>query len=175
MRAALLFLLIASSAASIFGQAAASVQDPPDLLVIKCSFATKYTLDPREDDLTYWEPQKGQEQRERRVSWEKRPVYSYRALVKNTGTKVIKAIDWTYVFEFDVKGALTVFATDNLSCERKIRPGESKEIDQGKKPADRPGTISVEKNGKQVLLQPVREYVRIRRIRYADGSVWEAY
>jgi hypothetical protein len=174
IRAAVLTLLLVCSSGSSAAQIPNPPEQPPDISILEYSYTTKYRLESREEYRTHIEQYNADAHGERKIWVGQVPIYHYRALIKNTGTKEIRSIDWTYVFVFDTGAPLPTELSRNFTCKRTIRPGESTEIDQGKAPASGPGTVSVEKDGKSVFLQPAREYARIRRIEYADGSVWEA-
>lgn len=95
--------------------------------------------------------------------------FLYKATFKNTSDKMIKVIDWDYVF-FDSVSQNEV-GRQQFTSEEKITPGKSKEfsIMTDKPPAKTISVYALEKNEGKGL----RGQVVLMRIEYADGSVWE--
>ena len=94
--------------------------------------------------------------------------YTYRVKVKNTGTKVIKLIDWEY--QFLDPDTQQVKEQRTIASRVKLSPGKSQVL---KRRMTRQPTIVVDasKLDKQYRDQ-FTERVVITRITYADGSVW---
>ena len=97
-----------------------------------------------------------------------RYVFMYKASVKNTGAKTIKAIDWDYVFfEPDTEHEVE---RRQFTSDAKIAPGKTKGLEVLiSTPPTR--TVSVYALGKDEQ-RSVQGRVVIVRIEYADGSVW---
>jgi len=97
-----------------------------------------------------------------------RYVFMYKASVRNTGTKTIKAIDWDYIFlEPDTEHEVE---RRQFTSDAKIAPGKTKGLEVLiATPPTR--TVSVYALGKDEQ-RSVRGRVVIVRIEYADGSVW---
>lgn len=95
--------------------------------------------------------------------------YLYQVTVKNTSTKKIKALDWEYIFTDSLDRA--VVGQHRFQSRVKISPDEKKQLRESTlAPPTR--TINA-KTAAQNPQQPFIEQVRITRIEYADGSVWE--
>jgi len=98
-----------------------------------------------------------------------RYVFIYKATVKNLGNKVIKTIDWDYVF-FD-RATETEIGRQQFTSEEKIAPGKSKElvVTIRKPPTQTISLTALNKNeagsldGRVILV----------RIDYADGTSWQ--
>src|SRR5262245_19584731 len=105
-RAGALALLLVGLAGSTAAQTPHPPEDPPDLTVLSYSFKTKYVMDVQQNYPTHIEQYNADVHGKGKISWVKVPIYQYRAFVKNTGTKEIQSIDWTYVFVFDQMGSL---------------------------------------------------------------------
>jgi hypothetical protein len=97
------------------------------------------------------------------------PTYVYRAKVKNNGAKTIKTIVWEYVF-IDPNTGEEV-GNKKTTSSVKLAPGKSRELISrfASKPTH---VVSVDQSSKK-LRDQLTEAVIIRRIEYADGSVWE--
>jgi hypothetical protein len=85
--------------------------------------------------------------------------------VENKGAKEIKAIAWEYVF-FDPLDR-SVISRHRFLSEVKISPGKKKKVSGFT--VRRPMQVA---RSEDASLQPVEQVV-IRRVEYADGSVWE--
>jgi hypothetical protein len=97
-----------------------------------------------------------------------RYVFMYKASVRNTGAKIIKTIDWDYIFL--EPGTEHEIERRQFTHDEKIPPGKTKELSVlYNRPPTR--TISVYALGKDEHLS-VNGRVVIVRIEYADGSVW---
>ena len=92
-------------------------------------------------------------------------TYVYRAKLKNTGAKTIRAIDWGYAFldpETRQELGQHLFTT-----KVKIRPGHDNEL-VGRSAKPQTSTINVKNAGKEL-----GEQIVIYRVEYDDGSVWQ--
>lgn len=98
-----------------------------------------------------------------------RYAFMYRVSVKNTGTKVIKTLDWDYIF-FD-KDSQTEVGRHQFTSQEKINPGKNKELNVFL-PVPPTKTISVNELNKKERLS-LKEQVIIVRVEYSDGSVWQ--
>ncbi|HYO99110.1 MAG TPA: hypothetical protein VER76_02750 [Pyrinomonadaceae bacterium] len=97
-----------------------------------------------------------------------RATYLYKAKVTNTESKVIRAIEWDYVF-FDHAGGKEV-GRHMFKSRVKIHPGKSAEL--SRRTASPPtSVVEVTKTAKK-LKEQYAERVEILRIEYEDGSVW---
>jgi hypothetical protein len=92
-------------------------------------------------------------------------TYVYRAKVKNTGLKTIRAIDWGY--NFTDPETQQELGRHFYSTKVKIRPGQDNEL-VGRSAKPQTSTISVKNAGKEL-----GEQVVIYRVEYEDGSVWQ--
>lgn len=83
------------------------------------------------------------------------------ALFRNTGRKAVRSVTWSYVFYKDERRS-EVLARYNFRSGKRIEPGASVRL----------------KEGVSALAGPRRwtnyHGVLIGRIRYADGTVWQA-
>lgn len=87
--------------------------------------------------------------------------YAYRATVRNTGSKTIKAIDWDYVFTDPA--SQVVISRHMFSSSVSIGPGKSKQLFEFTSSSP---TIIVSVNN------PYVEQVIINRITFSDGTEW---
>jgi hypothetical protein len=98
-----------------------------------------------------------------KVVREKKYVFKYRAqlIVKNSGAKEIRALDWDYLF-IDPEGGKEL-RRYGLQSKERVAPGTTRALT------------------KEVLIRPEenthhlttgRQKVRITRVEFADGSVW---
>ena len=96
--------------------------------------------------------------------------YVYELKVRNTGRREIRTLTWEYVF-FEPGTAREV---GRLRFVNKVdmRPGTTKHLVVRSK-ASPTGTLDATKAGKNARDQ-YSEQVVIRRIEYADGSVWSS-
>lgn len=92
-------------------------------------------------------------------------TYVYRAKVKNTGAKTIRAIDWGYTF-LDPETQQEL-GRHLYSTKIKIRPGQNNEL-VGRSAKPQTSTVNVKNAGKEL-----GEQVVIYRVEYDDGSVWQ--
>lgn len=151
---------------SALGQAAPLVRDSPaDLQIVSFSATKKYRQhlpapisNPR-DEVQAEPPAK------------KQPYWEYRAVVKNTGAKVITAIGWQYLFRFDDRAGRGE-ASKDYTNRVTIKPGGARSL-RGEGGPDVPG-FTVEEGGIKRIVLPASERVLIMRVEYADGSVWQA-
>jgi len=95
--------------------------------------------------------------------------FLYAVQVRNSGDKVIKAVDWDYVF-FDLNNQ-NELGRRQFRTEEKIAPGKSKELKSFMRtpPTQTVSIHSLVKNERANL----GEQVVIVRIEYLDGSVWQ--
>ncbi|HYJ88813.1 MAG TPA: hypothetical protein VEW46_22305 [Pyrinomonadaceae bacterium] len=95
--------------------------------------------------------------------------FLYSVQVRNNGAKVIKAIDWDYVF-FDLNNQ-SELGRRQFRTEEKIAPGKSKELKSFIRtpPTQTVSIHSLDKNERANL----GEAVVIVRVEYLDGSVWQ--
>jgi len=98
-----------------------------------------------------------------------RYVFVYKATVKNSGSKVIKAIDWDYIFVD--KATETEIGRQQFTSEEKIAPGKTKDlvVTITKPPTKTISLTALNKNeggsldGRVILVG----------IHYADGTSWQ--
>ena len=98
-----------------------------------------------------------------------RYAFVYQVLLQNNDARVIKAIDWDYVFY----EALTERELERrqFTSEEKIGPGKTKQF-KFFIPTPPTKTISVNALNKHER-DGLREAIVIVRVEYADGSVWQ--
>ena len=95
--------------------------------------------------------------------------YRYVVKLRNGGSKVIKSIDWDYLF-ID-PDTMTVLSRHQFTSDETIKPGKSKEF--GVLYLIPPvQTVNVKMLGKKKLAN-FKEQVVLMRIQYSDGSVWQ--
>jgi hypothetical protein len=96
-------------------------------------------------------------------------TYVYKIKVKNTGSKIIKAIFWDY--EFLDPDTQEVMGRRRIASRAKFAPGKIYELDRrfGTPPTR---LVSADKLDKKYRDQ-FTERVTIHRINYADGTVWQ--
>jgi hypothetical protein len=90
--------------------------------------------------------------------------FAYRATVKNTGTKTIKAIHWEYLF-FDSEKTEQI-GQHTFRQQVNIRPNKSMEL-VGRSSYPPTRVLNAAKT------QQLAEEISIRLIEYEDGSVWQ--
>lgn len=97
-----------------------------------------------------------------------RVSYVYKAKVTNGESKIIRVIEWDYVF-FEQAGGKEV-GRHMFKNKVKIQPGKSAELSRrtASPPTD---IVDVTKTAKNIKDQ-YAERVEILRIEYEDGSVW---
>ncbi len=95
--------------------------------------------------------------------------FLYSVQVRNNGPKMIKAIDWDYVF-FDLTNQ-SELGRRQFRTEEKIAPGKSKELKSFIRtpPTQTVSIHSLVKNERANL----GEQVLIVRVEYLDGSIWQ--
>ncbi|HEV2801163.1 MAG TPA: hypothetical protein VGW12_11740 [Pyrinomonadaceae bacterium] len=95
--------------------------------------------------------------------------FMYKVSIRNTGTLVIKSLDWDHVF-FDTDTKIET-GRHKFTSDEKIAPGKQKEFSvfASSPPSS---TVSVHKLQKREREQ-VGETIVVVRVVYADGSVWE--
>lgn len=98
-----------------------------------------------------------------------RYVFVYKATVKNSGSKAIKAIDWDYVF-FE-RGTENEIGRQQFTSEEKIGPGHTKEliVTIRKPPTQTISLTALNKDERGTL----DGRIVIVRIDYADGTIWQ--
>ena len=97
-------------------------------------------------------------------------VYVYEVKVKNSGRKDIRTLTWDYVF-FE-PGTAQEVGRRQFVREVNMRPGTTRNLIVRTKSSPT-GTLAATKAGQKPRDQYL-ERVVIRRIEYADGSVWRA-
>ncbi len=145
--------------------AAQSPASPSDLQVISFSAIQRYR---QQLSIGISDPQ-GEAQAE--PPRKKQPYQEYRVILKNTGTKVVRAVGWRYVIEFHDSAGNGESYRD-LTSLLTIKPGENGKL-KGVGGANMPG-FTVEEGKVKRVVHPVAEKVIITRVEYADGSVWQA-
>ena len=95
--------------------------------------------------------------------------FLYKVSLENNGPKLIKSIDWDYVF-FD-SGTQSEIGRRQFTSAEKIAPGKTKELSfYIRNPPTQ--TISVDALNKNERAN-LGETVVIVRVEYADGSIWD--
>jgi hypothetical protein len=95
--------------------------------------------------------------------------YRYVVKLRNGGSKVIKSIDWDYLF-ID-PDTMSVLSRHQFTSDETIKPGKSKEF--GVLYLIPPvQTVSAKMLGKKRQAN-FKEQVVLMRIQYSDGSVWQ--
>lgn len=92
-------------------------------------------------------------------------TYVYRAKVKNTGAKTIRAIEWAYTF-LDPQTQQEI-GRHPYTTKVKLRPGQQNEL-EGRSAKPQTSTVNVRNADKEP-----GEQVVIYRVEYEDGSVWQ--
>ncbi len=98
-----------------------------------------------------------------------RYAFHYKLSVTNTGEKIIKEIDWDYVFTDAVTGQ--ELSRREFTAVEKVGPGKSKELSfkVSSPPTHKVSVHALDKRERDGL----SEQVVIMRVLYADGSVWQ--
>ena len=98
-----------------------------------------------------------------------RYVFVYKATIKNTSTKVIKSIDWDYVFL--ERGTENELGRQQFTSEEKISAGKTKELVVTiiKPPTKTISLTALNSNERGTL----DGRVVLVRIDYADGTSWQ--
>jgi hypothetical protein len=96
-------------------------------------------------------------------------AYRYVVKLRNNGNKVIKSIDWDYLF-LDPDTSIVV-SRHQFTSDDTIKPGKSKEISvlYLNPPIQ---TVSAKMLSKKNLAN-YKEQVVLVRIQFSDGSVWQ--
>jgi hypothetical protein len=98
-----------------------------------------------------------------------RYVFVYKATLKNSGDKVIKSIDWDYIF-LD-RGSETEVGRQQFTSEEKIAPGKTKDlIVTIRKPPTQTISLTALNDNERGSLDG---RVIVVRIDYADGTSWQ--
>lgn len=98
-----------------------------------------------------------------------RYVFVYKATIKNAGAKVIKSIDWDYVFL--ERGTENEVGRQQFTSEEKISPGKSKELVVTiTKPPTKTISLTALNNSERGSMDG---RVIVVRIDYADGTSWQ--
>lgn len=98
-----------------------------------------------------------------------RYVFVYKATIKNAGSKVIKSIDWDYVFL--ERGTENEVGRQQFTSEEKISPGKSKELVVTiTKPPTKTISLTALNNSERGSMDG---RVIVVRIDYADGTSWQ--
>jgi len=94
--------------------------------------------------------------------------YRYKILVRNSGQKAIKSIDWDYIFlDPDTQAEVE---RHQFTSDEKINPGKEKELSIfNLAPPTR--TISARASNRKDT-PPFVERIVLVRVEYSDGSVW---
>ncbi len=95
--------------------------------------------------------------------------FVYKVSLQNNGLKVIKSIDWDYVF-FDAN-TQSELGRRRFSSVEKVSPGKTKEL-RFFIPTPPTKTVSVNSWNKDERTN-LGERVVIVRVEYSDGSVWQ--
>ena len=95
--------------------------------------------------------------------------YAYKVKVRNTGGKVIEVLFWEYQFE-ETADASNI-ARHQFLCGVNIKGGKDKELLAWSATGPN-GAISIDSLANKAE-SPYRESVRINRIEYADGTIWQ--
>lgn len=95
--------------------------------------------------------------------------YQYKASVKNSGVKVIRAVSWQYIFTDPGSGEK--LASHRFHTRKKISPGQVKELAEFDiaPPSKVVSAAGLEKS----VAEPFAERVVITRVEYGDGTVWQ--
>lgn len=95
--------------------------------------------------------------------------YQYKASVKNSGVKIIRAVSWEYIFTDPGSG--DELARHRFHTRKKIRPGQVKELAEFElsSPTKVVSAAGLEKS----VAEPFSERVVITRVEYSDGTVWQ--
>jgi hypothetical protein len=99
-----------------------------------------------------------------------RYVFVYRAKVRNIGTAAIAAIDWDYIFY--ERGTENEIGRQQFTSEETIGAGKTREliVTLSSPPTHTISVTALNKEERDAL----SEKVIVVRVKYADGSVWQA-
>ena len=98
-----------------------------------------------------------------------RYIFVYKATIKNTSTKVIKSIDWDYIFL--ERGTENELGRQQFTSEEKISAGKTKELVVTIiKPPTKTISLTALNNNERGTLDG---RVILVRIDYADGTSWQ--
>ena len=94
----------------------------------------------------------------------------YEVTVKNTGERVIRLVFWRYVFSRN-DSAYSGESYHNFCSKVRIKPGETKVLNQGKSLPSGPPKF-IDGAGRQTQISELMQGVKIICIEYEDGSTW---
>jgi hypothetical protein len=98
-----------------------------------------------------------------------RYVFVYKATIKNAGDKIIKSVDWDYVFL--ERGTENEIGRQQFTSEEKISPGKTKElVVTTTKPPTKTISLTALNNNERGTLD---SRIILVRIDYADGTSWQ--
>ena len=99
-----------------------------------------------------------------------RYVFVYRAKVRNLGNAAITAIDWDYIFY--ERGTENEIGRQQFTSEEAIGAGKTREliVNLSSPPTHTISVTALNKEERDTL----SEKVIVVRVKYADGSVWQA-
>jgi hypothetical protein len=168
-------------------QTSSPAQAPPDVEVLKFNWSKEtvgWEKDPfkrpieSHDDLQKRERASRRQEARKTInaeetieSHQKKPTvseYRYKLTVKNTGTKIIKSVDWDYIF-LDASGE-NVIGHHQFTSEEKIEPGKSKQLTVIT--SSPPARVVDAGESKGKAPPAAKGKVVIKRIEYKDGTVW---
>lgn len=109
------------------------------------------------------------EARARQAIPNQRYGFRYKLFVRNTGAKIIKTVDWDYLFFDSVTGEK--LGHQQFTNDEKIHPGKEKTLEVFV-PSPPARSISVQALNKKESERLFGQVI-LMRIVYADGSVWE--
>jgi hypothetical protein len=97
------------------------------------------------------------------------PMYEYQVKVKNTGSRMIKAIYWEYIFVDPDSGK--IMGKHKIASKVRIAPGKTAELKAVMR--SQPAPIVDINRLDEKLRDQFAEQVVIHRIEYKDGSPWK--
>lgn len=190
MRSVVILVSILFAASAVLAQTSTPAAGPPDVEIIKYSwskerlgwekdpFAAEGSREMRERVVTERRPRTALEERAAKdikanntqPSDPPRYYFNYRLSVNNTGPKMIREIDWDYVFTDAATGE--ELGRRQFTSVEKINSGKRKDLSifLSSPPTQR---ISVYKLGTKER-DGLLEQVIVVGIRYGDNTSWEA-
>lgn len=190
MRAIIVVLLVLFVATGISAQTPVAPVIPPDVRIIKNNWSKErigWEKNPFGTTEGFFEDTRNRASRERssssvmiernrreqekeRPSAPPRYAFNYKLSIYNAGLKVIKEIDWDYIFTDSATGV--ELGRRQFTSVEKIAPGKRKELSiLVSSPPTK--TISVYALGKNER-DGIGEQIIISRILYADGTSWHS-